>query len=144
MDDEIILRPELTVPAEAMRWRAVGSGGPGGQHVNKTATKIELYLDFDLFSTYPSWAKAQLRSRAQLRWNSQGELMVVEAGERSQHRNLKRARERLAQILREGLVRPRPRRATRPTKGSVRRRLEHKRQRSLTKLGRKKIGRGDT
>lgn len=142
MDADIIVRQDLSVPPEALRWRAVGSGGPGGQHVNKTATKIELYLDFDHFCSYPRWALAQLRAKPQLRWNQRGELMVVEAGERSQHRNLKRAKERLAQILREGLVRPKFRRATKPTKGSIRRRLNAKRQRGQTKEGRKKVGLG--
>lgn len=122
-----------------MRWRAVTSGGPGGQHVNKTASKIELYLDFSSFCDYPDWALAQLRAKAAIRWNQQGELMLVESGERSQHRNLKRAKERLAQLLREAMVRPKYRRATRPTKGSIRRRLQAKRQRGETKQGRKKV-----
>lgn len=142
MDAEIVVRQDLWVPPEAVRWRAVGSGGPGGQHVNKTATKIELYLNFENFYDYPRWALAQLRKQPQLRWNQRGELMVVESSERSQHRNLKRAKERLAQILREGLVRPKFRRATKPTKGSIRRRLNAKRQRGQTKEGRKKVDLG--
>lgn len=141
---ELFVRPGLAVPGNAMRWRAVSSGGPGGQHVNKTASKIELYLDFGFFCDYPDWALAQLRAKPQLRWNQQGELMLVESGERSQHRNLKRAKERLAQLLREGLVRPKFRRATRPTRGSIRRRLTAKRQRGETKQGRKKIYSSDS
>lgn len=141
---ELFVRPGLAVPASALRWKAVTSGGPGGQHVNKTASKIELYLDFSFFCEYPDWALAQLRSRSQVRWNQHGELMLVEAGERSQHRNLKRAKERLAQLLREALIRPKSRRATRPTKGSVRRRLKAKRQRGETKQGRKKVYSSDS
>lgn len=139
MESDLLVRQDLWVPAPAMRWRAVASGGPGGQHVNKTASKVELYLNFDEFIRYPQWALVQLRNSPQLRWNQRGELMLVESGERSQHRNLKRARERLAQILREGLVRPKFRRATKPTRGSVRRRLQANRQRGLTKEGRKKV-----
>ena len=126
--DDLFIRDGLIVPAAAMSWKAVPSPGPGGQHVNKTASKVELLLDFTKFERYPPGARLRLQNRPELRFTALGELQITESQERSQHRNLQRARERLAQILREGLVIPKRRRPTRPSKASVRRRLDAKRQ----------------
>jgi ribosome-associated protein len=129
---DLPVRPGLTIPATEVQEKFSASGGPGGQHANKTATRVELRFDI---AGSPSLSEHQ-RNRLIERFGP--ELRVVVDEERSQLRNRAIARERLAARLASALVPARPRRATRPTKGSKTRRLEAKRQRGETKQTRRR------
>jgi ribosome-associated protein len=128
----------VAIPIEELEWRFSGSGGPGGQHANTANTRAEVRFDV---AGSPSLGEAQ-RARLMARY---GPLVrVVVSDERSQLRNRELAMARLASRLAEGLRVDRPRRPTRPTAGSERRRLEDKRRRAHLKQQRRDGGgRGD-
>ena len=130
--DDLEVRPGLTIPAHEIDERFTTSGGPGGQHANKAATRVELRFDIAGSGTLDD------QQRQVLREAFGDELRVVVDDERSQVRNRAIARERLAGRLSNALVPRRPRRPTRPTLGSQRRRLDAKRQRSETKANRRR------
>lgn len=124
------------IPADELQWTAVRSSGPGGQNVNKVASKVELRFDVTATRILPEDAKARLATLAGFRMDSSGVLHVVAQDTRDQRKNLALARERLAELVRACLVRPKRRRATRPSRGAKERRLKDKRQRSDTKQSR--------
>ena len=130
--DDLVVRPGLTIPAQEIDERFTTSGGPGGQHANKAATRVE--LRFDIAGS----AALDDHQRRVLLAAFGDEVRVVVDDERSQVRNRGIARERLAGRLAKALVPQRPRRPTRPTLGSKRRRLDAKRQRSETKANRRR------
>ena len=130
--DDLPVRPGLTLPAREIEERFSASGGPGGQHANKTATRVELRFDI---AGSPTLSEHQ-RSRLTERFGP--ELRIVVDEERSQLRNRSIARDRLAARLASALAPIRPRRPTRPTKGSQTRRLAAKRQRGETKQARRR------
>lgn len=121
-----------TIPLSELSWRFSRSGGPGGQHANTSDTRAE--VRFDVASS-PSLGP---RQRARLIERLGTEVRVVAADERSQARNRALALERLAERLADGLRVETPRRATRPTKASVRRRLDAKRRQSSRKADRRR------
>lgn len=122
----------LVIPLAELTWRFSRSGGPGGQHANTSDTRVEVRFDV---AGSPSLGP---RQRARLRERLGDELWVAASDERSQARNrdlaLRRLADRLAQELR---VDP-PRRATKPTKASVNRRLQDKRRRATRKADRRR------
>ena len=130
--DDLVVRPGLTIPAQEIDERFTTSGGPGGQHANKAATRVE--LRFDIAGS----AALDDHQRRVLLAAFGDDVRVVVDDERSQVRNRGIARERLAGRLANALVPQRPRRPTRPTLGSKRRRLDAKRQRSETKANRRR------
>lgn len=123
----------LVVPAAELAERFSRSPGPGGQSVNTSDTRVELVYDVTASTALSDTQRR--RARTALAPQLVGSTIVVVASEhRSQHRNRIAARERLAEILRTALAPPPPpRRATRPTRGSQRRRLDAKKQRGVTK-----------
>ena len=129
----------LTVPAAELVERFSRSPGPGGQSVNTSDSRVELVFDVagSAVLTEGQRRRALGRLAGQL---VDGTVVVVASEHRSQHRNRVAARERLADLLRSALAPPPPpRRATKPTKGSQRRRLEAKRQRGATKALRGRV-----
>ena len=141
--DDLVITPHLRLPGRALSWTASRGSGPGGQHVNQVATKVDLRLDLDACVDLRPEIKARLRRLARGRLDADGRVVVVSQASRSQEANLRDARDKLADLVRRATVRPRSRRATRPTRGSVRRRLEGKRQRAETKRGRRKVRDGE-
>jgi ribosome-associated protein len=141
--DELRIDARVVIPESDLSWTAVRSSGPGGQHVNKTATKVELRFDLRGTTSLPAGAKARLRALARGRLDPDGRLLVVSQKTREQGRNLEDARERLAELVRQALVVPKVRRATRPTRASKARRVEAKRQRSAKKQMRGSVGVSD-
>ena len=107
--------------------------GPGGQNVNKVETAVELRFAAAASPHLTPAVKARLRRLAGRRWTEGGEVVIRAEETRSQTRNREIARARLADLVARALVAPRPRIATRPTQGSVRRRLAAKTARGATK-----------
>jgi len=141
--DDLIVQRGVVLPADELSWTAARSGGPGGQHVNKTSSKV--VLRWSLRGTRALGPRQRERAEKALasRLTTEGELIVAVDEGRSQLSNLRLARERLAELLRQALVVPKVRRATKPTKGSQRRRLAGKKHRSDIKRQRGRPGRDD-
>jgi ribosome-associated protein len=131
MVDELRVTARLAIPMAELDWRATPSGGPGGQHANKASTRVE--VRFDVASS-PSLTD---RQRALLLARLGPEVRVVCDEQRSQFRNRQIAARRLAERLSGALRVDPPRRATKPTRGSVDRRLQAKRKRADLKAGRR-------
>ncbi len=129
---DLPVRPGLTIPAAEITERFSTSGGPGGQHANKAATRVELCFDIAASETLSEYQRARLTA------SFGSEIRVVADDERSQLRNRNIARERLAARLRSALVPVRQRRPTRATRGSQIRRMDAKRKRALTKQNRRR------
>lgn len=113
--------------------RAVRASGPGGQHVNKTSTAVELRFDVHASASVPDEVKARLCDLAGSRLNSEGVIVIFAQEHRSLMLNREAARARLVDLLRRAAVRPRSRRPTRPTLASRLQRLEGKARRSGVK-----------
>ena len=130
---DLRLSPRLVIPAAELRWRFSRSSGPGGQHVNTTDSRVELL--FDLQAT--TMLSPALRQRALAALEPrlvEGCLVIAASEHRSQWQNRVAAQRRLVELLQEALKPPPPpRRPTRPTRGSVQRRLQAKKQRSAKK-----------
>jgi ribosome-associated protein len=141
MADDLPLSPhpgsDLLIPAEELRWRFSRSGGPGGQAVNTTDSRVELVFDLQASQALPPTLKARVLARLSQRL-VEGTLVVVASEHRSQWRNRQAARKRLQELLDEALrPPPPPRRPTRPGRGAVERRLEAKRRRAGIKSQRR-------
>ena len=117
--------------------------GPGGQNVNKVSSAVELRFEADRSPHLTDAVKRRLRRLAGRRWTLDGAIVLRSEETRSQTRNRALARERLAALIREALVPPAPRIATRPTLGSQRRRLKAKSERGMVKALRGKVGTGE-
>lgn len=129
----------LVVPAAELQEQFSRSSGPGGQHVNTADSKVQLSVDLATTSALDDAQRT--RALQHLTPRLAGTVLQVSAEDhRSQVRNRTIARERLAQLLREAVTPPVPRRATKPTRGSKRRRLQAKRRRSEIKQNRRRPG----
>lgn len=124
---------EWTIPSAELEWRFSTSGGPGGQHANRSNTRADLVFDLASSDVFP----AAIHERMVAKLGS--DPMVVSVAEsRSQFRNRMMARARLRELLEESMKRPKKRTPTKPTRASRRRRLEEKRARSQKKDLRRK------
>lgn len=125
-----------SIPSSELSWSFGTSGGPGGQHANRSNTRAELRYDLGASEAFPAGTKRlmleQLRNRA-----VDGMVIVTVDESRSQWRNRSIARKRLAEWLETAMLRPTPRQKTKPTRASKRRRLDDKRAQSEKKRLRK-------
>ena len=138
MADPIPVRPGVVVPGDALTMRAVRAGGPGGQNVNKVSSKVELRVDVDRIEGIDGAARDRLRALAPV--DADGQLLIISQRTRDQHMNLAEARDKVRELVVRALFVPRPRRKTRPTRGSVERRLSDKKKRTEAKANRRTRG----
>ena len=131
--DRVLEFPGGTVPATAVAWRFDPSGGPGGQHANRSSTRVEAVIDL----TTAGDVDPDVRQRLVERFGT--ELRAVADDTRSQARNREIALDRLQERLLDGLAVAKPRKPTRPSGAARTRRLQAKRRRSETKRGRGRI-----
>jgi ribosome-associated protein len=139
----IDLAPGLTIDEKDLTWRFVRASGPGGQNVNKVSSAVEMRIDVARIVGLQPDARTRLARLAGHRL-SQDDVLIIQAQRfRSQERNRADALERLSALLQQAMVRPKTRRATRPTKGSKERRLKGKTERSRTKSMRGRVHHSD-
>lgn len=129
--------PELRVPHAELEFRASRSGGPGGQHVNTSATRVELWWDIAGSPTLTEEQRGRLLERLATRLHGEGRLRVVASSSRSQLRNRETATERLRELVARALEVPKVRRPTRPSRAARAARLEAKRRRAAAKRDRR-------
>src|SRR5438270_9939314 len=137
-DGDIVVSPELTIPENELSFRASRAGGPGGQHVNTSSTRIELLWDLTHSRAVSDEMRARLLEKLAARLDSEGMVRVVASDRRSQAQNREAAAERLAGIVRQALVVKRKRRATKPTRASREQRLSEKHRRGERKRDRRR------
>lgn len=139
----IQVTPTVVIQESEIEERFVRASGPGGQNVNKVSTAVELRFDAAHSPALGHDVRERLRRIAGTRMTADGILLIDARRHRTQAQNREDARERLAEMIREALVRPKRRRKTRPTKGSVQQRIESKKRRAVTKSGRGRVA-GDS
>jgi ribosome-associated protein len=136
-EDALVVNDRVAIPRSELVYRASRSGGPGGQHVNTSSTRIELLWDFTRSRALGDAERARLAEKLAPRLDAEGNLRVVASDRRSQQQNRAAAEERLAELVRRALVVPKKRKRTRPSRAAKERRLADKRQRSERKQQRR-------
>jgi ribosome-associated protein len=138
-DDRLLrIDPRLAIPRAELVTRATRSSGAGGQHVNKTSSRVEITWNVAQSPSLDDAQRARLMTRLASRLSDDGDLRVVASDTRSQYRNRELAEARLAELVRAALVIPKKRRPTRPTRAAREARLQAKRQRSERKRERRR------
>ena len=137
MDDATLLNvtPALAIPRTELQYRASRAGGPGGQHVNTSSTRIELLWDLPNSRVVSDDERYRIRTKLAARLDADGKVRVVASEHRSQQQNRLAADERLASLVRHALHVPKKRRATKPTKASKERRLSEKKRQGSQEAG---------
>jgi ribosome-associated protein len=123
------INERIVLPESAVETRFVRASGPGGQHVNKVSSKVQMWIDLARLEGATPEDLALLRERLATRLDAQGRLLVTSQATRDQSRNLDDAAQRAADLIRAALHRPKVRHATKPTRASHDRRIEDKRRR---------------
>jgi ribosome-associated protein len=133
----LVVDDTLAIPRGELTVRATRAGGPGGQHVNTSSTRVELLWNPATSQVLDDGRRQRLLERLAARLDGEGNVRVVASEFRSQAQNRVRAEERLAELVRRALVVPKKRKKTRPSRGAIERRLEEKRRQSLRKRDRR-------
>jgi ribosome-associated protein len=136
MPEAIAVTPTVRVPARALTLRAARASGPGGQNVNKVASKVDLRVDPHAIEGLTEAARARLLALAASRVDAEGRLIVTSQATRDQARNLEDARAKVRALVAAALREPRRRRPTRPTTASAEARLAAKKRRASVKRAR--------
>ncbi|AMW05452.1 alternative ribosome rescue aminoacyl-tRNA hydrolase ArfB [Gemmatimonas phototrophica] len=137
-DEVLEVAPGVQIPLAELQITAISGGGPGGQHVNKSATRIAVQWNLRTTRALRDDQRAWVLDKLSSRLDTDGALRIVAGEYRSQQQNRRAALERLQQLVARALIVPRARKATRPTRGSVLDRLTSKKQRSATKQQRRR------
>ena len=134
--EDIVVTPRVIIPGDELAIAFARSGGPGGQNVNKVASKVELRWNPTTSLALGDEDRAWLVQRLRSRLTTDGTLIVTSTATRDQLKNRDDATSKLALIVRTALDRPKPRKATKPSRGAKRRRLADKRHHSEIKRNR--------
>jgi len=132
----LIVSHAISLPESELTERFLRADGPGGQHVNRTESAVELRFDVLHSPSLPDEVRARLLARRDRRLTDDGVLVIQARRFRDQSRNRDDVRERLVEVIRSALVSPKKRVATKPTRASKERRLAGKQLRGKTKQGR--------
>jgi ribosome-associated protein len=140
MNDSVVrITDNVSIPMAELRFRFARSSGPGGQHVNRSATQVELLFDVANSPSLDETQRRRVLRKLKPRIDKEGVLHLVSQETRSQLRNREEVVERFQELMREALHVPKRRRPTRPTRASEERRIEEKRRRSETKRHRRPV-----
>lgn len=140
-EGRLYVSARVRIPAQELAVRATKSGGPGGQHVNTSSTRVEVQWNLRQSAALDEEQRARLEQRLAAKLDARGGLRVVASDTRSQTQNRALALGRLASLVRSALVVPKARRATKPSRGQREQRLDEKKRRSGVK--RERRWRGD-
>ncbi len=140
MSGAVRVTDAVSIPRDELAVRASRAGGAGGQHVNTSSTRIEVVWGVAESRALDADQRARVLLKLGSRLDGGGNLRVVSSARRSQRQNLEAAESRLAELVRRALAVPKRRVATKPTRGSVERRLSEKRRRAERKRGRGAAG----
>jgi len=140
MPDDLQITSREWVPGHALTVRTARASGPGGQHVNRTETKVHLQFDPRAVAWLDAAALARFYKLAGSRVDSDGCVYVISQEHRDKEQNLESARTKLKQLLQRALIKPKRRIPTKPTRASKARRVDEKKRRAKTKAGRGKVG----
>ena len=139
-EGRLYVSARLRIPAQELTVRATKSGGPGGQHVNTSSTRVEVHWNLRQSTALDDEQRQRLELRLATKLDARGGLRVVASDTRSQTQNRALALGRLAALVRSALVVPKVRRATKPSRGQREQRLDEKKQRSHIKRERRWSG----
>ena len=134
----LAVNESLSIPRSELDVRVSRSSGAGGQHVNKTSSRVEIFWNVLTSRVLDDAQRTRLREKLSSRMTSDGSIRVVASDMRSQSRNRELAEKRLADLVRRALIVPKKRRATKPTRASKEARLESKKRHSTKKAERRK------
>ena len=141
MSEETVLQinDSLWIPRAELGYKATRSGGPGGQHVNTSSSRVELTWDVGASPSVTEEQRARIRDKLANRISQEGVLLLAASDERSQHQNKELVTGRFVELVRQALVIPKPRKKTRIPRAAREARLQDKKQRSETKRNRGSI-----
>ena len=140
MNDSVVrITDTVSIPMSELRFRFARSSGPGGQHVNRSATQVELLFDVAGSPSLNEMQRRRVLTKLKSRLDKEGVLHLVSQETRSQLRNREEAVERFQELMRDALRVPKSRRPTRPTRTARERRLGEKRRRGETKRDRRPV-----
>jgi ribosome-associated protein len=142
-DTVLQINDSLWIPRAELTYRATRSGGPGGQHVNTSSSRVELAWDVGASPSLTDEQRARIQEKLANRINSEGVLLMSSSEQRSQHQNRESVTARFAELVAQALVIPKKRIRTRPSRASKEARLDEKKKRSEVKKMRGSIRHDD-
>ena len=134
----LVVNPSLAIPRAELEAKATRAGGPGGQHVNTSSTRIELRWNVRASRVLDDAMRERLLVRLAPRLDGEGAVRIVASEHRSQRQNREAAEARLAEMVRKALVIPKTRRPTKPSRAAKAKRLDEKRRQSEKKQQRRR------
>jgi ribosome-associated protein len=143
MSSPLVINDKVTLPGSDLEWTAVRSSGPGGQNVNKVASKIELSFDFETTVALQDSVKLRLRELAKHQLDAEGRIFIKSEKTRDQGKNLADAREKLKDLILKALVVPKARKQTKPSKAQKVKRLTNKKKVGAKKATRRRPAKDD-
>ncbi len=136
-EGELVLSPTMAIPRAELVYKATRGGGPGGQHVNTSSTRIELLWNVRATTAVDAEARARIEDRLATRIDGEGWIRLVSSARRSQEQNREAAEERLIALVTRALVVQKRRKPTRPSRGQKEARIQEKKKRGETKKQRR-------